>query len=92
MEFEYDPAKSLSNKDKHGIDFVEARSLWDDERRIEAPARSVGEARFVTIGKIGARIWTAVWTPRGGIVRLISVRRARDGEVKAYGSQQDDHR
>jgi uncharacterized DUF497 family protein len=29
-EFEFDPVKSLSNKDKHGIDFVEAQELWND--------------------------------------------------------------
>ena len=30
MEFEFDPAKSAANKDKHGIDFVEAQALWLD--------------------------------------------------------------
>ena len=30
MEFEFDPEKSASNKDKHGIDFIEAQALWQD--------------------------------------------------------------
>ena len=34
MKFEYDPAKSESNKAKHGIDFEEAKELWRDERHI----------------------------------------------------------
>jgi len=29
-------------------------------------------------------VWIAVWTPRGGTVRLISVRRARENEGKLY--------
>ena len=35
MLFEYDDAKSCSNKDKHDIDFVEAQALWLDEKRQE---------------------------------------------------------
>jgi hypothetical protein len=30
MEFEYDPQKSEANFIKHGIDFEEAKYLWDD--------------------------------------------------------------
>jgi len=41
MNFEYDPSKSVGNKDKHGIDFEEAKALWDDYNRLEVPA--VGE-------------------------------------------------
>jgi uncharacterized DUF497 family protein len=41
MRFEFDPVKSTANKDKHGIDFVEAQVLWNDPDRIEIPAPSV---------------------------------------------------
>ncbi|MBM4045702.1 MAG: hypothetical protein FJ279_11350 [Planctomycetes bacterium] len=40
MEFEFDPKKSESNKQKHGIDFLEAQALWQDTDRIEVPART----------------------------------------------------
>ena len=40
MGFEYDPAKSAANKVKHGIDFAEAKALWDDPWLLEAPART----------------------------------------------------
>ncbi len=53
MEFEFDPTKSQSNKQKHGIDFKEAQDLWVDLDRIEIPARTVDEQRLVIIGKIG---------------------------------------
>jgi uncharacterized DUF497 family protein len=52
MKFEYDPDKSASNKAKHGIDFEEAQMLWFDDAKIEIPARSDTEPRFMTIGRI----------------------------------------
>ncbi|PZR79698.1 MAG: toxin [Stutzerimonas stutzeri] len=84
MEFEYDPGKSETNKVKHGLDFEEAQALWADPRLLEAPAKTEDEPRFVSVGKIGGRHWTAIWTPRGSVVRLISVRRARPEEVERY--------
>ena len=84
MEFEFDPDKSRQNKVKHGLDFVEAQALWRDDRRVEIPARTKGELRIATIGMIERDVWIAVWTPRGGTVRLISVRRARGNEGKLY--------
>ena len=38
MEFEFDPVKSASNYEKHGVDFVQAQELWQDPMRIEVPA------------------------------------------------------
>jgi uncharacterized protein len=84
MDFEFDPAKSAANKAKHGIDFVEAQELWRDPERAFAPALAGVEPRFVAIGKIGDKVWTAVFTWRGDRVRMISVRRARKNEVERY--------
>ena len=84
MEFEYDPEKSNANREKHGLDFVEAQALWEDERRVEIPARTEDEARFLIIGTIGDRHWSAVVTYRGEKTRIISVRRSRDEEVRFY--------
>lgn len=88
MQFGYDPAKSASNKAKHGIDFEEAQALWHTSRRIEFDASTTQEARRITVGWIGERLWTAVFTLRGESVRLISVRRARSEEVEWY---ENDH-
>ena len=84
MEFEFDPEKSMSNKRKHGIDFVEGQALWDDPERLELPARTVGEQRYMLIGRIGGMHWSAVFTIRGESTRIVSVRRARKEEVEAY--------
>ena len=86
MEFEFDPEKSAANEVKHGIDFDDAQALWDDPWVLEAPARTEGEPRFIVIGRIGKRHWSAVCTFRGERIRIISVRRARKEEVERYES------
>lgn len=77
MKFEYDPAKSASNKTKHGLDFEEAKALWADDNLLEVPVLGAGEERFLVIGAIQGKLWTGVITYRGGVVRIISVRRSR---------------
>ncbi|HWK11677.1 MAG TPA: BrnT family toxin [Vicinamibacterales bacterium] len=84
MGFEFDPAKSAANLEKHGIDFVGAQALWSDVDRLEIPARSLDEPRTQVIGRIGDVVWSAFITLRGDRVRIISVRRARDEEKAAY--------
>jgi uncharacterized protein len=84
MDFEFDPAKSAVNLEKHGIDFVAAQALWSDPDRLEVPARSSDEPRTQVIGRIGGVVWSAFVTVRGDRIRIISVRRARNEEAAAY--------
>jgi uncharacterized DUF497 family protein len=84
VEFEFYPVKSASNKEKHGIDFVEAQLLWLDSMLLEIPARTSDEPRFVIIGRIGDRHWSGVVTYREDRIRIISVRRSRKEEVEIY--------
>ena len=78
MSFEYDPDKSAENKRKHGIDFEQAQALWADPALVEIPARTSDESRWLLIGKIEEKHWSAVITRRDENIRLISVRRSRD--------------
>ena len=87
MGFEYDPEKSAENKRKHGIDFEEAQALWSDPELLEIPARVSDELRWVVIGKMNEKHWSAVITRRSENVRIISVRRSRDEEIEIYESQ-----
>ena len=82
-DFEFDPAKSAANHDKHGIDFVEAQGLWRVVS-FDQPSPFVSEPRRLRTGKLGSRLWTAVYTLRGEINRLISVRRARAEEIASH--------
>ena len=89
MPFEFDIHKSQSNKIKHGIDFEEAQALWSDSNAIIAPAMVEPEARWIVIGQIDDKYWTAVVTFRHGNYRIISCRRARNREIQAYENQKD---
>lgn len=86
MEFEFDKRKSRINKKKHGIDFMEAQALWNDPDRIEIPARTIDENRFLMIGKISDKYWSTIITYRNEKVRIISVRRSRTEEIEIYES------
>ena len=86
ISFEFDTAKSESNRTKHGIDFVEAQSLWGDPMLLEIPAKTEDEPRYLVVGLIDGKHWSAVITYRGVNIRLISVRRARTEEVVLYES------
>jgi uncharacterized DUF497 family protein len=86
MVFEYDQEKSARNKQKHGIDFDEAKALWDDPEFVEIPAKVTDEPRALVIGRIGDKHWLAVVTQRNDNIRLISVRRSRKEEVEIYES------
>jgi uncharacterized protein len=84
MEFEFDAEKSKINKQKHGIDFYEAQTLWDDPDLIEIPVKTSDEPRLLVIGKISGKHWSVVITYRGEKIRIISVRRSREEEVDIY--------
>lgn len=85
-EFEFDDEKSKSNREKHGIDFLEAQKLWEDPDFVELKAKTIDEVRYMVIGKVGAKHWSAIVTVRGQKIRIISVRRARESEVIIYES------
>jgi len=86
MHFEFDPEKSISNHSKHGIDFDSAQSLWNDPDLLEIPAKTIDEPRYLIVGKIDGKHWSAVITYRDQTIRLISVRRSRPEEIKLYES------
>jgi len=87
MIFEYNEHKSSINKEKHGIDFLEAQKLWDDPYAFELPSpQSEDEERFLVLGKIDFKNYTAIITYRDKNIRIISVRRSRDKEKKLYES------
>ena len=85
--FEFDSEKSAANLAKHGIDFETARELWLDSRAIEGDSGFLAESRRLRIGEIDGKYWTVIFTERGECIRIISARRARTFEAKAYDTQ-----
>ena len=84
VKFEYDPAKSDTNFQKHGIDFEAAQYLWLDPNALQIQAKSDTEERYALIAGIQKIVWIAFYTYRKDVIRIISVRRARDNEKRIY--------
>lgn len=86
MKFSWDPNKSASNQEKHGIDFNQAKDVFKDDHAIVEKAKTVkGEERFITIGKtLKLFIISVVFTIRDTTIRIISARQARKKEIKEY--------
>jgi len=83
MKFEFDYAKSLKNKEKHGIDFTQASKLWDSPV-VTLITDHKDEPRQLHVGIIQGKSWTAIVTLRGKTIRIISVRRSRKNEEAIY--------
>ena len=94
VEFEYDPAKNEMNMDKHGIDFENAKALWNDPRALLIELGYKDEKRFALIAELGEskKLWTAIFTKRSEKIRIISVRRARQDEGERYEKEQSEDR
>ena len=86
ITFEFDDSKSQANLLKHGISFIDAQALWDDPSLLEIPAKAEDEPRYLIIGMVNRKCWSAVITYRDKNIRLISVRRSRTEEVALYES------
>ena len=85
-KFEFDINKSSTNLDKHGINFIDAQELWADPDLLQVKAKSESEQRYLIIGNIAGKFWSAVITYRENTIRIISVRRSRKAEVLIYES------
>jgi len=85
--FEYDENKSIKNKEKHNIDFVEAKLLWNDKNSIVVPANITdNEIRYAMISKLNQKCYVSIFTIRNDNYRIISVRRCRKNEEKDYAN------
>jgi len=92
-QFEYDENKSLSNLDKHGIDFKKAQKIWENPNAKIVYERSVeGEDRFSIIGYIQQRCFVAIFTLRDDNIRIISVRRCRKNEKRRFEDENNSQR
>ena len=87
MQFEWNVRKAASNLARHGVPFAEAQTVFADplEKTLPDPDHSVGEHRFLSIGRSDAgRLLVVSYTERDQRVRLISARLATARERRAY--------
>ena len=83
MEIEYNPEKSAANLKKHGLSLEQAKRIWEVPA-VVIRARTVGEDRFMIVGLIGQKSYSAIFTMRGKTIRLISARRSHKKEERVY--------
>lgn len=86
MNFEWDESKSEARFRERGFDFAyAARAFFDPDRIVHADTRhSYGEERYQPMGKVERRLFVVVYTPRLDAMRIISVRKANQREVRHY--------
>jgi uncharacterized protein len=85
--FDWDREKASDNERKHGVTFVEAMQVFDDEHSscVPDPDHSMAEERFLIFGisKQGRHLVVS-YTERGLWIRLISARQMTPHERRAY--------
>ena len=85
MDIDFDTAKRLATLEARGLDMADAGQVFDGPTlTVEDDRRDYGERRYIALGRIRGRIHVMVFTPRGGTVRLISLRKANDREIRRY--------
>ena len=88
MEIEFDSDKASSNASKHGVSLDTAENLeWDMLLAEEDKREAYGELRFIGYAPIGRQVYCVVFTDRGDVRRIISLRKATKREVINYASQ-----
>ena len=84
MAFEWDENRRERNIRIHQIDFIDAQVLFDGRDTLTYHSPRGEEEQWATTGLFEGRIITVIWTQRGDNIRIISARRARDNEQRAY--------
>jgi uncharacterized DUF497 family protein len=85
LEFDWDPKKAEGNLRKHGVEFVDAMIVFDDDRAITLSDEHPHEERYVTVGiDAYGRILGVSYEVRGNTIRIISARKATRRERAQY--------
>ena len=86
MDCEFDAGKDATNRLKHGVSLAFGLPVFDDPLHLILPSMrdDDGEERYKAVGLVDGKLWTAVHTYRGEIVRFMSVRRSNTGEQREY--------
>ena len=84
MDFEWSEAKRVAVLQARGLDFIDAEILFDGRALYTVASPRLAEERGLSIGELNGRLVAVVWTRRSETIRIITMRRARDGEKERY--------
>lgn len=82
--FEWDEAKRLLNREKHGLDFLDAVTLFDNPHYVTQARPAGAELRWLAVGPVDGTMLTVVFTRREATIRIISLRKARRNERRRH--------
>ncbi len=83
--YEWDDAKNVANLEKHGVNFSEAFGFqWETALQVEDRRKDYGEPRWISVGFIGNRLHTLIYTRREESLRIISLRKSNSRERRAH--------
>jgi uncharacterized protein len=75
VDISFDPAKRAANLEQRGLDFADAGLVFMGEvATIADVRRDYGEDRYLSAGHLKGRMVVIVWTPRGDVRHIISMR------------------
>jgi hypothetical protein len=85
VEINFDSDKRDKTLTERGLDFARAGEVFAGVTVSAEDARfDYGEPRFATVGVLDGRMVVVVWTPRGAVRRIISMRKANEREIAKY--------
>ncbi|MGO9326347.1 MAG: BrnT family toxin [Terracidiphilus sp.] len=86
LEFEWDQAKAKSNLEKHGVSFLAAAAIFQNERLERVDDREdYGEVRWIALGRVDIEVYRVIYTWRAeNLVRIVSAQRASKDEEEIY--------
>lgn len=88
MPVSYDPAKSERNQAERGLAFGVAEEFnWSTALIVEDTRKDYEERRYQALGMIGEHLHMLVFTPRVGVVHVVSLRKANQRERTRYATQ-----
>ena len=88
MQISFDPAKRDTTLTERGLDFADAPEVFAGLTFEAEDARfDYGETRMITVGLLRGRMVVLVWTPRGEVRHIISMRKANEREAKRYATR-----
>jgi uncharacterized protein len=84
MEFEWDEEKRQRVLANRGVDLLDMTALLDGRPAYSYSSHRGDEERMVTVAEFNGKLFAVVWVERDGQTRIITARRARNGEERAY--------
>jgi len=85
MKIEFDATKRADILRDRGLDMADAAVVFaGGVYTVQDIRKNYGEVRFISVGYLAGRMVTIIWTPRGEVRRIISIRKCNDREQATY--------